>query len=143
MTAPTVTTPSAPMKMRQGTLSFGATGGVDASTLITKASTKWKADAGDAVEVLSGATIAGGRTYSSQLAFTAYQDDMADGGLIAYSFAQKGAEVPFTFTPASGGRSIVGTVVVDPIDVGGDVGAKNTSDITWDCVGEPELSDDL
>jgi hypothetical protein len=131
------------MKMRQGTLTFGATGGVDASTLITKAGTKWKADSDDPVEVLSGAMIAGDRTYTCQLTFTAYQDDMEDGGLIAYSWAQKGAEVPFTFTPAAGGRQVVGTAIVDPLDVGGDVGAKNTTDVTWDCVGEPELADDL
>jgi hypothetical protein len=37
----------------------------------------------------------------------------------------------------------VGTCRVDPIDYGGDVGAKNTSDVTWDCVQLPELSDDL
>jgi hypothetical protein len=141
MTAPTV--PSAPMKMRQGTLTFGATGGVDASTLITKASTKWKASADDPVEVLSGAMIAGDTTYTCQLTFTAYQDDMADGGLLAFSVTQRGTEQPFTFTPAAGGRSIVGTVRVDPIDVGGDVGAKNTSDVSWDCIGEPEFQDAL
>jgi hypothetical protein len=138
-----VTTPSAPMKMRQGTLTFGAVGGVDASTLITKASTKWKAKADDPVEVLSGALVAGDTTYTCQLTFTAYQDDMTTGGLIAFSVAQRGTEQAFTFTPAAGGVSIVGTVRVDPIDVGGDVGAKNTSDVTWDCIGEPTLADTL
>jgi hypothetical protein len=33
--------------------------------------------------------------------------------------------------------------VVDPLDVGGDVGKKNTSDLKWACVGEPTLIDDL
>jgi hypothetical protein len=38
---------------------------------------------------------------------------------------------------------VTGTITLDPIDIGGDVGKKNTSDLTWDCVGEPELADSL
>ena len=34
-------------------------------------------------------------------------------------------------------------VSVSPLDIGGDVGKKNTSDLKWACVGEPELVDDL
>jgi hypothetical protein len=51
--------------------------------------------------------------------------------------------VPFTFTPYAGGRSITGELKVGPLDVGGDVKKKNTSDLKWGCVGEPELVDDL
>jgi hypothetical protein len=51
--------------------------------------------------------------------------------------------VPFTFTPYTGGRSITGRLIVGPLDVGGDVSKKNTSDIKWACVGEPTLVDDL
>jgi hypothetical protein len=52
--------------------------------------------------------------------------------------------VPFTFAPfGDAGRSITGELVVDPLDVGGDVGKKNTSDLKWACLGEPELVDDL
>jgi hypothetical protein len=144
MTTPTVTTPSAPMKMGPGLLSFGATGGaVDVSSIVTKCATKWKADADDDTVTLSGAVIAGERKYSCQLAFTAYQDDMSTGGLIDFSWSHKGQTVPFMFTPRNGGRSISGDVVVDPVDVGGDTNSKNTSDVTWDCVGEPDLADDL
>jgi hypothetical protein len=32
---------------------------------------------------------------------------------------------------------------VGALDVGGDVSKKNTSDIKWACVGEPQLVDDL
>lgn len=144
MTAPAVTRPSAPMKMGPGVLTFGATGAaVDVSANVTKCATKWKANADDDTVTLSGAVISGERTYTCQVAFTVYQDDMTAGGLIAFSWASKGQTVPFTFTPRSGGQSISGDIVVDPVDVGGDTNSKNTSDVTWDCVGEPVLADDL
>jgi hypothetical protein len=105
---------------------------------------KWKANAGDSVTTLSGDTVSGDREYSAQLTFTAYQDDLTAGGLVDYTWANAGAEVPFTFEPATtAGRAISGTLIVDPLDVGGDVSKKNTTDATWDCVGKPVLGDSL
>jgi hypothetical protein len=103
----------------------------------------WKEDKVDDVPTLSGATIAGERNYTATLEAKVYQDDLQVGGLVDYSWSNKGAEVPFTFTPYSGGRSITGNLIVGPLDVGGDVDKKNTSDIKWACVGEPALVDDL
>jgi hypothetical protein len=101
MTTPTVTTPSAPMKMGPGLLSFGATGGaVDVSSIVTKCATKWKADADDDTVTLSGAVIAGERKYSCQLAFTAYQDDMSTGGLIDVQLVPQGADGAVHVHPA-------------------------------------------
>jgi hypothetical protein len=68
------------------------------------------------------------------------QDDLTAGGLVDYSWAHKGEQVPFTFTPYAGGRSITGELIVDPLDVGGDVGKKNTSDIKWAAWASPSWS---
>lgn len=131
-------------EMGPGTLSIGAVGSVlDMTAQVTKCAVAWKADAADSAKVLSGATVGGGRSYSATVSITVYQDDLEAGGMVDYSWSHRGDEVPFTFVPRTGGRGVSGVLTVDPIDVGGDVGAKNTADITWDCVGEPELTDDL
>jgi hypothetical protein len=140
VTAPTPTV----RKLGPGTLTVGAVGSpVDFSNRCTSVTVTWKEDKVDDVPTLSGATIAGERNYTATLEAKAFQDDLQVGGLIDYSWANKGAEVPFTFTPYSGGRSITGNLIVGPLDVGGDVDKKNTSDIKWTCVGEPALVDDL
>jgi hypothetical protein len=62
---------------------------------------------------------------------------------VAYTWTHKGEEQPAVYTPYEGGKSISGSIIVDPLDVGGDVGKKNTADIKWAFIGEPELVDDL
>lgn len=132
-------------KLGPGTLTFGATGAIlDMTTQVTKCQVNPTVDSGDSLTTLSGDSLAGDRTYGAELDITAVQDDLASTGMVAWSWAHKGEEVPFTFTPNSAlGVSVTGTVTVDPISVGGDVGAKNTSDFTWSCTGFPTLGDDL
>lgn len=132
-------------KMGPGLFSLGSAGSLmDATAQLTQLTVKWKANAGDSVETLSGDTVSGDRTYAVTLDGTAYQDALDDADFVSWTWSHRGQEVPFTFEPAtSAGRAITGTVTIDPMDVGGDVGKKNTSGFTWDCVGEPELGDSL
>ncbi|MET0995458.1 MAG: hypothetical protein ABWY20_15860 [Mycobacterium sp.] len=131
-------------KLGPGVLTVGAVGSpLDFSGRVTKASVTWKVDTSDDVPLLSGGTEAGDREYAATLEATVYQDDLTAGGLVDYSWVHKGETVPATFTPYADGRSITGELVVDPLDVGGDVGKKNTSDLKWAFLGEPELVDDL
>jgi hypothetical protein len=140
VTSPTPTV----RKLGPGVLTVGSIGSpIDFSNRCTAVAVRWSVDNEDDTPVLSGETLAGDRTYTATLEATAYQDDLYDGGLVAWSWANKGSQVPFTFTPYAGGRSITGELIVDPLDVGGDVAKKNTSDLAWACVGEPELVDDL
>ena len=142
MTTPVPT----PRKMGPGTLTIGAVGSpLDFSGRVTSVKVTPKVDQEDNVTVLSGDTIAGDRTYTATLEATVYQDDLypGPGGLMDYSWSHKGETVPFTFTPYTGGRSITGELTVDPLEVGGDVNKKNTTALKWDCVGFPELVDDL
>lgn len=144
-----MTLPGTVKKLGPGTLTIGAVGSaLDFSGRCTKAAITWKVDQGDDTVVLSGDTIAGDRTYTATLEATVQQDDLTVGDLIEYSWTNKGTTVPFTYNPypaPSGGtaRAITGQLVVDPLDVGGDVDKKNTSDLKWGCLGEPELVDDL
>lgn len=136
--------PGTVRKLGPGDLTVGAVGTpLDLSARCLKAQLSWKVDQSDDTVVLSGDTLAGDRTYTATLEATVQQGDLTVGDAIDYTWAHKGEQVPFTFTPHSGGRSITGQVVIDPLDVGGDVNAKNTTDLKWACVGEPELIDDL
>ena len=136
-----MTTPTSTIrKLEPGTLTVGSPGApLDFSGQATTVAITWDVDNEDDVPVLSGATISGDRTYTATLEVTVYQDDLVEGGQVDYSWAHKGQEVPFTFEPYNGGRGVTGTLVVDPLDIGGDVGKKNTSDLKWACVGEPTL----
>jgi hypothetical protein len=140
VTSPTPTV----RKMGPGTLTVGAVGSpLDFSGRCTSASITWKMSKTTDVETLDGSVIAGDREYEATLEAKVYQDDLTAGGLVDYSWTHRGEQVPFTFTPYAGGRSIVGELLVDPLDVGGDVGKKNQSDLKWGTVGEPTLVDDL
>jgi hypothetical protein len=131
-------------KIGPGLLEIGSTGSlVDLATRCSSATIKWKKNAEDSELMLSGDTVAGDVTYTAQLTAKVKQGDLTTGGLIAWSWLHKGEQLPFTYQPYGTGPAIVGDLVVDPIDAGGDVGSKPSSDITWDCIGEPGLSDDL
>jgi hypothetical protein len=134
--------PAKTVKLGPGTLSIGETGTlVDFTCQITGAVVEWSVDVGDDTPVLCGETVPGERTYSSTLSGTLYQDLGDAAGIVAYSWAHKGEEVPFTFVPSTAAADEVsGTVIVDPLSVGGDTAGENmTSDFEWTIVGEPVL----
>jgi hypothetical protein len=143
VTAPAPTRPAV-RKMGNGQLIIGEVASpLDFSGRCTKASVTWKVDSTDDTEVLNGDVMAGDTEYSATLEVTIYQDDLRAGGLVDSSWDLKGTEAPFLFVPFEGGRGIAGVLRIDPIDVGGDVGKKNTSELKWMCIGEPQLVDDI
>lgn len=136
--------PAKTVKLGPGLLTIGETGTlVDFTCQITGATVAWTVDVGDDTPVLCGETVPGERTYSSTLSGTLYQDlgAVAPAGIVDFSWAHKGEEVPFEFVPSTtAGQSVTGSVVVDPLDVGGDTAGENmTSDFEWTIVGEPVL----
>ena len=93
---------------------------------------------------LSGDALAGDREYTVTLEATVLQD-LTDDGLAGVDVGPQGrrrcrSRSPPPPPPA---RACPATVVVDPLDIGGEVGKKNTSDMSWDVVGTPVLTDDL
>ena len=130
--------------MGPGTLTIGSVGSpLDLTAQVTNCRVVPSAESEDAVTTLSGESLAGERTYSWALSGTLIQD-LTEDGMFDYTWANKGTEVPFTFTPSTAaGRTITGTVIVDPLELGGDVKAKNTTDFEWVVVGDPVLGADL
>ena len=132
------------VKLGPGTLQLGETGtGFDASCQMTGGIVGWDKDKADDITALCGDIVAGGTTYSATLSGTFIQDLGEDDGLVAYTWTNKGTEVPFVFTPNdASGQAVNGRCIIDPIDVGStdDYGSTMTSDFEWDCVGEPTLA---
>lgn len=92
--------------------------------------------------VLSGEKIEGSASSSSTAALTAtLVQDIDAAGMVEWSWSNSGQEVPVTFVPNTAkGRKVTGTVVVAPIDLGGDVeDDRPASDISWAFVGMPVL----
>jgi hypothetical protein len=134
--------PATTVKLGPGTLSLGTTGTeVDFACQVTAAVVAWAVDAQDPTQVLCGETVPGERTYTATLGGTLYQDLGVVGGIVEYSWASKGTQVPFVFVPNDTvAQQVTGTLIVDPLDVGGDeAGANMTSDFEWAIVGEPVL----
>lgn len=135
---PAKTTPLGP-----GTITVGETGSeVDFSCQITGAVVAWDVNADDDVPTLCGDVVPGDRTYTSTLSGTLYQDLADAAGIVAFSWANRGLTVPFTFTPHTDtGTSVAGMLTIDPLDVGGDTAPeKMTSDFEWAIVGQPTLT---
>lgn len=92
--------------------------------------------------VLSGEKIDGSASSSSTAALTAnLVQDLDAAGMVEWSWLNSGQEVPVTFIPSTAkGREVTGTIVVAPIDLGGDVeDDRPSSDVSWPFVGMPVL----
>ena len=115
-----------------GTLTIGEVGtSVDFSAQVESARVSWSMDREDSRPVLSGDHLGGKITWSASLSATVIQD-LSTGGLVEFTWTNKGQDFPVTFIPnAAEGKQITGTVTVTPMDVGGDVDAENSSDIEW------------
>lgn len=142
MTAPTRI--KRPIKaLGPGSLVFGTTGSdLDISCQVTACKITFDNDKEDDLPTLCGGVIAGEKTYTAKLEFSAGQDSEADG-LIDWTWTHAGEEVPVKFIPFSAETcTVMGTVVVDPVEFGGDVRKRNVSDAEFDFVGLPIFTPD-
>ena len=123
-----------------GSLKFGETASeLDLSCQVSSVEITWDSDSEDPTNVLCGDAVAGETTYTATLSVTALQDITA-GGVIDYSWKNKGTEVPFIYVPNDKvGTTIEGRCTINPIDMGGEVKTRPTSDFEWPCIGEPVM----
>lgn len=130
-------------KLGPGTLTIGATGTeFDASCLVNNCTLAADKDEGDSVTKLCGDVVPGSVTYSYTLSGNADIDISDPDGLFMMSQEQKGAQLPFVFTPnTEAGNAASGTLVLDPLDFGGDeTGEIMTSDFEFTVVGDPTFT---
>lgn len=121
-----------------GTLVLGSVGTqLDMSCQLTEINISAEGDSEDAEAVLCGDMIAGARTYAWTVAGALFQD-IAEDGVIDFTWKNAGVEMPFKFVPdATGTAAVTGRVTVDPLNLGGTVKQKNKSEFEWSAVGTP------
>lgn len=132
-----------PLALGPGSLVFGTTGSeLDISCQVTACKIAFDSDKEDDLPTLCGTTITGEKIYTATLEFSAAQD-VEQNGLIDWTWKNAGVEVPFVFIPKEGEvAQVAGTVVVDPVEFGGDVKKRNISEAEWDLVGLPTFTPD-
>jgi hypothetical protein len=127
-------------KLGPGELTIGSTAPdmLDLSCQLSAAMVEWSKDKEDDIATLCGDTLAGAANYTAKLTGTVLLD-LSDGGMVDFTWDNKGVSFSFVFTPnTAAGKSVTGTLTVDPLDVGGDEVKKNMSvDFEWDIVGDP------
>jgi len=130
--------------MGPGVFTIGSVGTpLDLTAQVTALKVTPSVEAEDSLPTLSGETLAGERNYSWMVSGTVIQD-LTEDGMFDYTWTNAGDQVPFTFTPSTdAGRTVTGTLIVDPLELGGDVKKKNTTDFEWAVVGQPVLGTDL
>ena len=134
--------PARTVKLGPGKLTIGTTPN-DFTCQVISARVEWEVDEGDDVTVLCGETVKGARTYSASLSATILSDLGLTPGtsIIEYSWTNKGTQAPFNFVPNTvAAKGVTGTVVIDPISVGGDESGQNMqSDFEFAIVGTPAI----
>lgn len=130
-------------KLGPGTFTIGTGTPVDYAAQVASFTVKWNLEQEDATPVLSGEELEGDESWSATLSGNVIAD-LTDGGMVEWTWANKGTVVPFTFVPSTdAGQAVSGEVKVRPLDIGGDAKKTMRSDFEWACVGEPTLSADL
>lgn len=131
-------------KVGAGELILGETGApLDVSAQTTSVKLTPNTETEDDVPVLSGDTLAGEDTDSWTLNGTFLQD-LDPLGNVRFCHENRGQIVPFRFVPNSeDGTEISGECKIRPIEVGGDVKTKPTSDFEFPVIGVPVFGDGL
>lgn len=97
-------------------------------------------EAGDPVEVLSGDTIESDDETTWALRIVAIQDFDDEAGFVNYALQNAGELVPYAWKPNATGPTYSGTVRVRPVEIGGDVNSRNTTEAEWPCSAKPTVS---
>ena len=104
---------------------------------LTKTSLEVDTSSEDPTPTLDGGEIDGEDTYAYSLKGTIMQSFDFDS-LEKFCHENKGKVLPFVFTPNNaGGIDWSGSVKIRPVNIGGDVKKKNTSDFDFPIIGEP------
>lgn len=94
------------------------------------------------ITVLSGKQAPGARTESNKLTVSLLNDFGVQDSRVEWMWEHRGQEMPFTYQPNSAQqRAIKGVVVVEAIELGGDVTKKPANEVSLDVLGEVEFVD--
>lgn len=129
-------------RVRNGELTFGGNGTGTAVSFACQASTVQvnpsSSDDGDPVETLCGDKIGAGKLITWTISGTSIQDFDDPAGFLAYCYQHATETVNFTWLPnRDGAPQWSGQCIIIPLQEGGDVNVRLTTDWEFDCVGTP------
>lgn len=127
-------------KLGPGVLTLGDSGTLkEFTSQVTNARWTPSVDQEDPIDVLSGEQIADDPDISSVIAGTFLQEYGAEA-LVTWCWEHRGEVLPFSFQPRSDAAlTISGECQVLPVEVGGDVKTRNTSDFEFPVIGDPDF----
>ena len=124
-------------RLKEGTLTLGATPGEDFSCQVTNCRlTPSAEDDGDDTETLCGDVLAAGKKITYVLAGTAIQDFDEPTGFVSYCHTHATESVEFSWNPSAASPTYSGTVVIVPVELGGDVNTRLTTDFEFALAGD-------
>jgi len=133
--------PVSSYKLGPGSLTIGDGAGAQSiEAQLANARIEWSENVtqDDDLNLLDGGQLLGdsAATYRSTLAGKLVQDlDLS--GFLFWTWAEKGNEHPFVFVPNDvAAVQVTGTLVVAPVNLGGDVKTRPTSDFVFRCVSD-------
>lgn len=92
---------------------------------------------GDALETLDASEILPDDVTSWSLHLAAVQDFDDPAGFVAFALEHAGEVVPFVWKGNATGTSFAGSVKVRPVEIGGDVNSRLTTEAEWPLQGDP------
>lgn len=136
----TATAVEAGYPLGPGTLHIGLTGTLlDVSCNINNAVISASKSQDDSVTKLCGTVVPGAVTYDYTLGGNIDTDIGEDTGFFALTQTHAGQQLAYEFTPNNdAGTKAAGTLIVDPLDFGGDETEKTmAADFEFALVGQP------
>lgn len=125
----------ASFKMGPGTVKLGPAGVQNISIQVTSFTVQFteSVETVAAVPVITGDELPAEETPSVAWAVAGNViQDLAAAGVVAYSWTNAKQELALEFIPSTAdGRKVTGTIVMVPINLGGDAKQRPQSDFTW------------
>lgn len=130
-------------KLKNGTLTIGGTTGpkIDAQCQATNVRLVPEYDTEEGVETLCGDREPDTLNETWSLEIEAIQDFTDPAGFQAFAFEHAGSVMPYSWKPNGTGPTFTGTVQVQAMPIGGEVGARLTESVTWPCLEKPTRTD--
>lgn len=124
-------------KLKSGTLTLDGTAFATQATNVRLAPPD-QPKGNDVGEVLSGDPLPPETEDPWTMAITAVQDFEDAAGFVNFTWTNEGELVPYVWAPmGAAGPSFAGTVTVWPVELGGDVNKRLTSDAEWNLGEKP------
>ena len=131
-------------RLKTGKFTLGGAAGVGGTEFACQATnvrvTPSHDETGDEVETLCGDKLAPDVKTSWALAGTSIQDFDSPDGFVQYSVENNLQVVEFSWQPNAGTFTVLGTVQVRAVEIGGDVNTRLTTDFEWPCQDDPTFT---